>query len=190
MKRGAYELPHQAQRTMRDLDAEKISGAVKGTARGYTLTDEQLAARVDGRDPGLPYRHLVYSPNASYQSWRAFHTDAELQAWGQAYGLTIARDGTASGDPEPGRTFTVSLPDERVPAYAVVATDRPRVYAGPFGTVEEATAAMLERFPGVAPWDGREVHVAVADLGRYWIDAHAMARPDVVPSGELTATLT
>jgi hypothetical protein len=155
MRRGGYLLPHQPQQTMRNLDAETINASLKGSALGYMLTHDEVEARRTGKATGVPHRYLVRHPEMSSLPWRAFDTLEELQAWADAYGLTIARDGTNAGEPVPGRTFAVYLPDERVESYAVVAT------------VEEASARMLELFPVVEPCDGAEVNVTVADLRRY-----------------------
>lgn len=165
--RYGHPLPHQSLVTRRDLHAEKVNAHLGQTAAGVTLTDEQVEQRRTGRGPstGLPYRHLVSGPGSFATPWAAFYTDEQLATWAGAYGMAL------SGSLEPGGRFALQLPDVKVGAFAVVATDRREVLSDVFDTVDEAEAAMLGLYPVVSGTSWRQVPVAVADLAGpdpYW----------------------
>lgn len=127
--RGEHKLPHQSQKIRRDLHGEQILLSPGARAHVYMLTDQQVQDRCLGRDPGLPYRFLVSSPESAALSWTAFYDEAALRAFTDAYTLTI------EGDLNPGKSFSIRLPEtsgEWLPATRRV----------PHGVVTDATAAL------------------------------------------------
>jgi hypothetical protein len=111
LRRGAYALPHQAQTTRRDFDAERIVTKPGSTGAGYRLSAEQMEAARER--VGAPYEYLITDDGAL--AWTAFHTKPGLDAWAQAYGIALDPE-----EPAPGSRFTIALPADLSSALPLV----------------------------------------------------------------------
>ncbi|MFG3710922.1 hypothetical protein [Micromonospora sp. NPDC047730] len=136
--RGRHPLPHQSRQIRRDLHGEDILMNPGAEARGYRLTAEQIEDRRQGRTPRAeaPYEFLIYFPGRPSLNWTAFYSRAELDAWLDAYALTL------DGDPEPGGYFEVRLP-------ATDADWQPATLATAFETLDD-----LRRMGAAIQWKG------------------------------------